>query len=557
MYSTIKSVQYLIAMLKHRGIRRFVVSPGTSHNAIVRSMEEDDYFTTYSVVDERSAAFFAIGLIQAYRTPVGIVCTAGTALGNYYSGVTEAYIRKLPLIVISADKNPYYLNQSEDQMIDQINLLGKVTKYSITMPLIRDSKDEWYCNRILNEVFLEMDHHGQGPVHINVPIEKGVLAIDEYFNAMELPEINVIDRYDSLTEDIVTGLKFKSLIGKKVLIIFGQDDNYSSCVVPLLDSITQKINCVVAVDKLSNIYCESALEISKSTLLNRVDKKDDLFPDVVITLGGNILNSFKQDLKQTQRKIVHWTVSEEGKVVDPLRKLNVVFEYSTEDFLELMDKHLDKDKNQRSYYESWKKEIASIVLPEFRYSNLYAVQRLMSSIPGNSILHLGNSTTVRIAQFFDLDKTVKVYCNRGANGIDGSVSSFIAQSYATEKLSYLIIGDLSFFYDQNGIWNKYINKNVRIMLLNNEGAALFHFNQGLELYPSLNKNIAAHHNTSAEGWVKERGFRYLSARNKKEFDLWLDEFLNKVSDIPIFFEIFTEKEEDAELQHDFYNMNSE
>lgn len=196
MYTNIKSIQLLVSMMKKRGINTIVVSPGNSHNAIVRSLEEDTFFKTYCITDERSAAFFALGLIQQLQKPVAILCTSGTAASNYLSGVTEGFRREMPLVVITGDKVPYYLNQMEDQMIDQPSIFRPVTKHSISLPIIKDGVDEWYCTRILNEAFLEMNHHGTGPVHINVPIGQGMLGIGADFTTEVLPDVRVIERYD-------------------------------------------------------------------------------------------------------------------------------------------------------------------------------------------------------------------------------------------------------------------------------------------------------------------------------------------------------------------------
>lgn len=555
MYSSLKNVQYTVAMLKARGISKCVISPGNSHNAIVRSIENDKFFVTYNIVDERSAAFFAIGIIQELSEPVAICCTAGTAASNYLSGVTEAYRRNLPLVIITADKNPYYLTQYEDQMIDQPSIFQKVTKCSRTLPIIKDKKDEWYCNRVLNEAFLEINHHGTGPIHINVPIEEGMLAIGEYFRASQLPEVNVIERIDGYSSAEKWKTKFNSLKGKKVLIIYGQDNHLTVETLNNLKKIFEKYNSVIAVDKLSNLHCTGTLEISRAALYNRFANSGNLSPDVVISLAGNTSLDYKFKLKGIPQAFEHWVVNEEGRVADPFKRLTTVFECSVIEFLKQMSTYADNAIKNHSYYDLWKVENERFVIPEFQYSNLYTVQRLMERIPKDSILNLGNSTTIRLAQYFDLHESVQVYCNRGVNGIDGCMSTFIGQSCATDKLSFLIIGDLTFFYDMNALWNRYVGKNVRIMVNNNEGAALFHFNQGLKQFPTLNKNVAAEHFATAKGWVESQGIKYLSARNKEEFDLVLETFISSDSEKPIILEVFTKKEEDAKLQHDFFNMN--
>ncbi len=554
MYSNLKSVQILVAMLKKKNIKNIVISPGNSHNAIVRSIEEDGFFKTYNIVDERSAAFFATGLIQEINEPVAICCTSGTATTNYMTGVTEAFRRKLPLIVITGDKNPYYLAQLEDQMIDQVNLFKTNTRYTNSLPMVKDEKDEWYCQRIINEAFLEMDHHGKGPVHINVPIEEGMLAINKDFTTNELPKVNLIERIDYKTSEANIRKKFEYLKNKKILILYGQDSNITEEKIDNLEKIFYNYNCVISVDKLSNIHCKGSIETSRAALsTNTSGTFNELVPDIVITVGGNVAWNGKFSLKRFKNQFESWLVTEEGMVQDYYKNLTTIFEMTVEEFLENMSKY-DIDKS-KSYYELWNNKTKEFNILKFEYSNLYTVQQLMSNLPKNSELNLANSTTIRIAQYFDLDDSIKVYCNRGVNGIDGCMSTFIGQAATSDKLNFLIIGDLTFFYDMNALWNRYVGNNVRIMLNNNSGAALFHFNQGLEKYPTLNENVAAEHDATAKGWVESRGFKYLSSANKEEFDENLKEFLKPNSDKPIILEVFTKKEEDARLQHEFFDFN--
>ena len=554
MYSNLKSIQILVAMLKKKNIRNIVISPGNSHNAIVRSIEEDGFFKTYNIVDERSAAFFATGLIQELNEPVAICCTSGTAATNYMTGVTEAFRRKLPLIVITGDKNPYYLAQLEDQMIDQVNLFKTNTRYTNSLPIVKNEKDEWYCQRVINEAFLEMDHHGIGPVHINVPIEEGMLAINNDFTTTELPKVNLIERIDYKTSEDDIRNKFEELKNKKVLILYGQDNNVTEEKINKLEKIFDNYNCVISVDKLSNIHCKGSIETTRAALAAKISKTfNELIPDIVITIGGNVAWDGKFSLKGFKNQFESWLVTEEGKVQDYYKNLTTIFEMTMEEFLDNMAKY-NVDKSN-SYYELWSNKTKEFNIPEFEYSNLYTVQRLMNNLPKNSELNLANSTTIRIAQYFDLDDSIKVYCNRGVNGIDGCMSTFIGQAATSDKLNFLIIGDLTFFYDMNALWNRYVGKNVRIMLNNNSGAALFHFNQGLKNYPTLNENVAADHDAISKGWVESRGFKYLYARNKEEFDKNLQEFLNPDSDKPIILEVFTKKEDDARLQHEFFDFN--
>lgn len=549
MYSNLKSTQYLVAMLKARGIKRIVVSPGNSHNAIVRSIEEDDFFTTFSITDERSAAFFALGIIQQTLEPAAILCTSGTAASNYLTGVTEAYRRNIPLVVITADKHPYYLAQMEDQMVDQPSIFTPVTKKSVTLPEIENAQDEWYCQRLLNEAFLELNHHGQGPVHINVPISKGMFAIGDVFTTKDLPAVNLITRYEPTSPTEEWKAAMRELNGKKVMIICGQDYTFSEEQNRLFADISRKCNCILAVDALSN------LSVGKTIRTNRVtDFSAELRPDIVITLNGNFITPVKYALKSPRFTAQHWRVAEDGQIADPFRTLTKVFECDALFFLRQLSAALPQGASDE-YYQCWKAKEQAFTIPELPFCNLYACRKTLAQLPTGSLLNIANSTTIRIAQYFDIPEGVKVYCNRGVNGIDGCMSAYIGQSAVTDELSFLLIGDLTFFYDMNALWNRYQGKNLRIMLFNNGGAALFHFNQGLKQYPTLNDNVAAAHTSSAEGWAKAQGYTYLSAKNRETFDELLPRFISAEGDAPILFEVFTDTEHDAECQHYLVDSN--
>ena len=555
MYSNVKSVQLLVAMLKEKKIRNIVSAAGTTHDAIIRSAENDGYFKIYSVVDERSAAFFAVGLIQELNEPVAIMCTAGTAASNFLSGVTEAYFRKLPLVVITAAKNSYYINQRDDQTIPQLGLYDGVIKYKVELPIIKDDKDYWYCERLLNEVFLEMNHHGVGPVQINIPIEEGMFARKKDVTTEKLPKIKVIDRIDNKDKQE----KWKEKIEKlkkcsKIMVIYGQNNPISNKEKEVITEFCKKYNCVISSEKISNFYNDYTVETGG--IGRKAEINQELMPEIVIIVNGNSVTEFQFRLIAKKEEIETWLVSEEGIVQDHFRNLTNIFECTTEEFFKKITTEEDI-QNDEIFLNNWKKALNDFKIPELEYSNLYTMKCLFEKMPENSILNLANSMTPRNASLFDLNKNIPVYCNRGINGIDGSMSTFIGQSAVTKKLSFLVIGDLSFFYDMNALWNRYLGKNIRIMLNNNEGGCLFHFNQGLGQIPTLNNVIAAEHFATAKGWAESQGFKYISSHNKKEFDKNLNDFIDENSDKPIIFEVFTDKAKDAQLAHDIYNANED
>lgn len=544
MYTNHKSALYVVAMLKAQGINKIVISPGTSHNAMVRSIDEDPFFETYSITDERSAAFFAIGVAQEIQGPVAIMSTSGTATCNYISAVTEAFHRNIPLIIITADKHPYLLNQREDQMINQPPMFNGITKHAVTLPEdIKDSHDAWYCKRLLNEAFLEMNHHGTGPIHINVPISYGMFATGDTFTTPHLPEIPLIRRLDHNTSEKTWTEIFDSLQSKRVLILCGQDISFNKEVSLLLDKISKGYNCVISTDSLSNLHIERAVEMEKARPFDQT-----ITPDVIISLNGSVVSYVKYFLKGSI-DAEHWLVCETGNLADSYKKLKYIIESDTLAFLRKMAQYTHEDASTE-FYQACMEHVKLFSVPELPYSNCYACQKILTNLPQHSILHLGNSTTVRIAQFFQHHPSIRVFCNRGVHGIDGCMSSFIGQAVISNKLAFLMLGDLTFFYDMNALWNKYVRPNVRILLFNNGGASLFYFNtRGLKNFPSLDRNAGAGHDTSAKGWVESRGFTYLSATNQEEFDANLPRFIAEKSDSPILFEVFTNRDIDGQVWH--------
>ena len=543
MYTNHKSALYVVTMLKAQGVRHIVISPGNSHNPLVRSVDEDAFFKTYCITDERSAAFFAIGIAQEIQAPVAIMCTSGTAACNYITGVTEAYRRNIPLIVITADKHPYFLNQLEDQMINQPPLFKDITKHAVSLPEILDDKDDWCCRRLLNEAFLEMNHHGTGPIHINVPISYGMFAVGDVFTTKELPSINIIRRFDCHTEPQQWGKLFTSLRGKRILFLCGQDLSFNAEAQSLLDQISKGFNCVLGKDPLSNLHLERSISLEKIQ-----HKARHITPDVVITLNGSIAANLKYHLKSPHVPFEHWLVHAKGTVADPYRKLRYIIEADTLSFLRIMANYIPETP-ESGYFEEMKAIENSFVLPELPFSQAYALQQFLEKAPKDCILHIGNSSTIRLSQFFHYHPETKVFCNRGVNGIDGCMSSFIGHASCTDKICFLLIGDLTFFYDMNALWNRYVGKNVRILLFNNGGAALFHYNQGVQNFPSLNENVAAEHAATAKGWVESAGCQYLSAANEQELQTAMENFVAPDSDKPIVLEVFTQKEKDAAVWH--------
>lgn len=554
MYSDYKSIQILISLLKKYGIKDIIMSPGGSDIPLIHSIEMDDFFTCYSVVDERSAAYFAMGVAQARNSTSACVCTSGSAVCNYLPGITEAYYQNVPVVAITSDKNQYYQGQLETQKIDQINVFNGVIKKSVNLPVVKDSEDEWLCNRLVNEALLALTHHGKGPAHINVP----VFGSYDNYNCKELPDERKINITSASDEKQVWCNFSNQLVGtKRVMVVVGQDVVFSGKDIENINSFYKKYNCIFAVEHLSNLNCDGCVHTYPLSEMSGSAKLNNLKPDIVISIGNNLAAySLKPFLRAKQKDISNWLVSESGEVRDAYKCLKEIFECSASRFFEnIISCASDYNESNHEYYNAWKSEINSINFPgEFEFSNFYVAQRLSNIIPVNSILHLAILNSTRVMQFFDLALGVRTYSNVGTLGIDGCFSTFAGQAATTDELAFLLIGDLSFFYDMNAAGLRSISNNVRIILLNNGGGSEFHFFMGKDKIPTIDRYICAEHSKIAEGWIKSLGYDYYSASSKEELDAVINKFGEK-SERPMLLEVFTKMNEDSKKTRTIYDAN--
>lgn len=553
MYTELKTYQFIIALFKKWGIKHCVLSAGSRNVPFVHSVEHDDFFHCYSVVDERSAAYFALGLAQQLNEPVVISCTSSTATCNYWPAVAEAFYQEVPIIVLTSDRNPAMLGQWEDQMIDQVGMFDRHVRKSVNLPIINSKEDEYFCQRLINEALLELDHQGKGPVHINIPMK----SYNNSFNIKALPEVRKITRLEIEKNPQIWIEKMEKLKkSKRILLTCGQRSHISKELQNGIKTFFQRFNSTISIEYMSNIECEGALNDTVCTDTRYIipSKFEKLVPDIVISYGGNITLGLKDMLRKYANKFEHWSIQEDGRVVDMYKGLTTIFQCTPEYFFSYANKTAEGCVNDLQYHKLHQKYHDEVIYPDFAWSNIYAIQKVVENINSGSILHLAINNAIRITNFFKLHTKIKVYANIGTHGIDGCLSSLIGQSVATNELAYLIIGDLSFFYDMNALRIRHIGKNVRILMINNQGGEEFYFNRMWKDELSDLHTTARHH-TKAEGWVKENNFKYLSAHSKDEFDKILPDFMSEKSEQPIFLEVFTEMKTDADMIYDFYDLS--
>jgi len=550
MYSDKKNIQELVALLEAHKVRKIVLCPGSRNAPIVQTIVNHSYFSCTSVTDERSAAYIALGLALNGGEPVAVCCTSGTALLNMHPAVAEAYYQQVPLVVISADRPEAWIGQMDGQTIPQPNAFGKLVKSSVNLPEVKSDEDKWYCNRLINEALLELYHHGRGPVHINVPISEPLFN----FNTTELPSVRVITRYEGLNmynreyDDLIEKLNGYS----KRMMIAGQQ-----MMIYMFEKRTGKAlqrNFVWLSEYLSNKTTPGQSITNFDALLYTLEEKElpRYQPELIITYGGHVVSKRLKNFLRKYPPKEHWHVSADGEVVDLFGSLTTIIEISPFEFLDRIAPYLLDVKPD--YTQLWESKSKTIKEPELTYSSCGVIGQLMKTMSTPSVLHLANSSAVRYAQLFKLLPDVDLCCNRGTNGIEGSLSTAIGYSLASDKLNYVVIGDLSFFYDMNAIWSANYGSNLRILLLNNGGGEIFKALR-MNLTGKSEKYVRATHTTKAEGWAKERGFEYLSAQNQEELDQVLSAFndpnINQTK--PMFLEVFTDTDKDVADYKSYYH----
>ncbi len=541
MFVNDKMVLQLIALLKKFCISKIVVSPGSRHNKLINSLQSDDFFKLYLVVDERSAAFFALGLIQECGEPVAVTCSSGTACMNYGSAIVEAFYQRLPLLVLSSDRVPELLNQCENQMYDQASTFATCTKYHCQLPVIDTPRDEWYCNRLINEALIELTHHGRGPVHINMPFAAHHGTTYDVASLPDVRKISIRQLPMSPTQWKEISLRLKD---KKVMVIWGQS------VYPLKDveqsenAFSENYNVVVLTDKISNCHADNAIINTTITMsVMKYNQAPALQPDIVISVGANYI--FNKEIKSYLKngEAEHWQVGLEDKVCDPFHTLTDIFEMPESYFFEMLVSNC-AGKTNNSYFGAWK-EISDLpTLPNMQYCELYAITKLMSQLPDNCDLQLANSQTIRMAHYIPIKESIRVNCNRGVNGIDGSMSTAIGFGANTNRLQFYITGELSFFYDMNSLSIRHLSRKTRILLINNHGGAVMYDQPRNTPAENLPIYLAAGENKQAKGWAESLGFKYLSAVNKEEVDAGVKILLEESIESPIILEVFTDLSED-------------
>lgn len=545
-YTSEQNILLLIALLKKYNIRKVVASPGATNVTFVSSIQQDSFFEMYSCVDERSAGYMAVGLCEESSEPVLLSCTGATASRNYLPALTEAYYRKLPLIACTSAQDFHNIGHLIAQVINRNNPPNDVVLKSVNISSINNESDRWFAEIKLNDVLEELFRRGGGPIHINLETK---YSLD--YSAKELPKVRKISRITNLTKDL------PQLPQGKIGVFVGSHKKWTSEESWALESFAISNNAIVFVDHTSNYHGKNALNYSIKGS-QEVHHNEPSF-DVIIHIGEVSGDYYTMRLMKNTKQV--WRVNPDGEMRDTFKKLSFVFEMTEQEFFERYSSNTDLSSQNlpaNSFYEECmaeKNRLLSLI-PDLPFSNIYIAQVLADKIPQNSVLHLGILNSLRAWNLFDLPKSVNVFSNVGGFGIDGCLSSMIGTSLVNkDRLYFGVFGDLATFYDLNVLANRHLGSNLRIMLINNGlGQEFKNYNHpGARFKEKTDDFIAAKGHNGKQSpllmkhFTEDLGFEYLSVSNKEEFSIAYPKFLNnRIGDKPLFFEVFTNSEEENE-----------
>jgi 2-succinyl-5-enolpyruvyl-6-hydroxy-3-cyclohexene-1-carboxylate synthase len=554
MISDKKHIQQLAALLLKKGITDIVISPGSRNAPMINTFAGIPEFQCRNIVDERSAAYFAIGLALAKQKPVVIVCTSGTASLNYSPAVAEAFYQNIPLIVLTADRPDYWIDQAESQCIRQENIYQNFTKMGVTLPLGESEKELWFAARQINECLNRTVSGTPAPIHFNIPLEEPLHQL----TGAELPEVKEIEltKIQSwLGENERSGLLETINRSQKILILAGQL-NPNPELENVLIKFVEATGAVVLHEHLSNLS-DSRFCGSVDTIMAAIqeEKSEDYQPDLLITFGGQFVSKALKQFLRKNKPVQHWHLSLGGEHFDTYQSLTKVIQTNAIDFFEIVSSQIQSSK---TYLQLWKRKETKVnqlrdgFVEDIGFCDLKAFELIGRAIPENSVIHLGNSSPVRYALIHNRVENVDYYSNRGTAGIDGCLSTAVGFASESDKLNTIILGDLSFFYDSNALWNKYIGTNLRIIVIHNGGGNIFGMIKGPSDSPAFAEHFFAGNTHKAEVLAIAFGLDYFSAKNEVELTHALAEFYSPTQKHAALLEVFTDAEVNVKLFRELF-----
>lgn len=540
---------YNIAQICARlGVKEAVMSPGSRCALLTLAFHRHPDINETMVYDERSAAYTALGKSLISKRPVVLTCTSGSAAANYLPAITEAYYQRIPLIILTADRPPEWTDQGDGQTIRQQGLYHNHIKKSYQLPVDTLHPDaKWQYRRTISEAIMLSKEAPQGPVHINVPVREPfypgkdeVITFDDNIRIIkEEPGTTQLasHEYFHLCQE---AKKYE-----RILIVAGQ-----GCHAPDIRTHLEACQLPVVADCIANLHSDINIVRHHDIFLLKANQEayEQLKPDLVISFGNPVLSKALKHFFRHHQPKAHWHVEPSGTVPDTFQSLTRIVRSDVGHFFHQMNyASPDAEFLSNWLFEENKANIyLNTFLQDIAFGELAAFQEIVNILPENSVLHLGNSMPVRYANLFSWHKSVRVFANRGTSGIDGSLSTAVGSASADPAMHTIVLGDMSFFYDRNALWQQTLPDNLRIIVLNNGGGGIFNMIDGPSQLPEAADYFITKNHLSAKNTANDFQLAYHKATNRDELVHALNDFYAPSSK-PKILEVFTDNQNDAAL----------
>ncbi|MCF8372910.1 MAG: 2-succinyl-5-enolpyruvyl-6-hydroxy-3-cyclohexene-1-carboxylic-acid synthase [Bacteroidales bacterium] len=553
-------IQHLADILYKKGLRTAILSPGSRNAPLVLAFNRHPGIECLSIIDERCAAFFALGMAQQSRKPVAIVATSGTAALNYAPAIAEAYYQEIPMIVLTADRPIEFIDQAEGQSIRQKGIYANYIKASFELPQeIYSNDDQWYNDRIVSQAFNEATIGRMGPVHINVPFREPLYQLAQPSSSIT----KIITRVETRTS--LPGTVLKNLT--EIWHLFPRKMILTGMLHPdmelnhVLENISEKSDLVVLTETASNLSSDCFFPSIDRVISSLSPTESSNFaPDLLITFGNQVISKMIKAFLRKNPPKAHWHIEASGYAPDTYQSLNKIIPVRPVDFINAI---LPITKgNAGDYQQLWKQrdklneEKHQEYLTNLPFSDLKVMEQILRAVPEFSNLQMANSTSVRYVQLFKPFKQLSYNANRGTSGIDGCTSTAAGAAYESKIPTTLITGDIAFLYDSNALWNKHFPQNLKIIILNNSGGGIFRFIEGSSDIEELEEFLETRHNFTAKHIAKNFNIDYTFCDKLNTLNDCLSHLYEK-DQVPGILEIKTPAVESADILKSYFKFLKE
>lgn len=553
--TNITHIAHLIELCSLYGIRHVVLSPGSRNAPLIIAFDEHPEIKTWLVHDERSAAFFALGIADALNEPVAIACTSGSAPLNYSPAIAEAYYRNVPLFILTADRPVALIDQGDGQTIRQKNVFSNFVKASFELPDFSIENDLKKSDDIVNESLQTLTQIPKAPVHLNIPLSEPLYGIAELTTRPEKNPTSFFTNELSAKEKNLISTEWKK--STKKLILIGQHSPDLKLQLSLLP-VLRNSDVAVLVENTSNLQHFQKLVhcIDRTLAVIKEDELADFSPDLLISFGGAIISKKIKAYFRNHKPKNNWRIGNYLFEEDTFQSLTKTFRVSADKFLDFVGQI--EYTPESNFGDKWKQKdfiaqnFHAQFLEKLVWSDLKAFEIILDSVPAGVNLHMGNSSVVRYCQLFNPVGSTSYFSNRGVSGIDGSTSTAVGFSAVTpDKLNVLISGDVSFFYDSNALWNNYLNSNLRIIVINNGGGGIFQILDGSNSVKQADYFFSPY-TADLSKLCEAYGIHYLAAKSETELETQLNTLFSANEKRPLLLEVKTFSQNNAGALKDYF-----